>query len=87
MLFTKASTSNFLRVVSKRAKSTLSGGDHGAGSAENATSAASGLIAAVGTTFGTYMLADFLSNFIQHPTQKVSKTTSPHLYLDQNVSD
>lgn len=27
--------------------------------------------AAVGTTFVTYMLADFLSNFIQHPTQKV----------------
>jgi hypothetical protein len=26
---------------------------------------------AVATTFGTYMLADFLSNFIQHPTQKV----------------
>jgi hypothetical protein len=25
----------------------------------------------VGTTFGTYMLADFLSNFIQHPAQKV----------------
>lgn len=26
---------------------------------------------AVATTFGTYMLADFLSNFIQHPTQKM----------------
>lgn len=26
---------------------------------------------AVGTTFGTYCVADFLSNFIQHPTQKV----------------
>ena len=26
---------------------------------------------AVGTTFGTYVTADFLSNFIQHPTQKV----------------
>lgn len=29
------------------------------------------LITAVGTTFGTYMIADFLSNFIQHPTQKM----------------
>lgn len=28
-------------------------------------------IAAVGTTFGTYMVADYLSNFIQHPTQKM----------------
>ena len=26
---------------------------------------------AVATTFGTYMLADTLSNFIQHPTQKM----------------
>jgi hypothetical protein len=24
---------------------------------------------AVGTTFGTYMIADYLSNYIQHPTQ------------------
>jgi len=29
------------------------------------------LPAAVATTFGTYCLADFLSNFIQHPTQKM----------------
>lgn len=28
-------------------------------------------LAAVGTTFVTYMCADFLSNFLQHPTQKV----------------
>jgi hypothetical protein len=73
MLFTKAATSNFLRSVSKRAKSTLSGGEQVAGSSEKASSAATGLVAAVGTTFGTYMLADFLSNFIQHPTQKVSE--------------
>mmetsp|Transcript_26109 Transcript_26109/g.38634 ORF Transcript_26109/g.38634 Transcript_26109/m.38634 type:complete len:206 (+) Transcript_26109:57-674(+) len=26
---------------------------------------------AVGTTFGTYCVADFLSNFIQHPSQKM----------------
>jgi hypothetical protein len=25
----------------------------------------------IGTTFGTYMIADYLSNFIQHPTQKM----------------
>lgn len=29
------------------------------------------LAKAVGTTFGTYMMADFLSNFIQHPTQQM----------------
>mmetsp|Transcript_13659 Transcript_13659/g.26127 ORF Transcript_13659/g.26127 Transcript_13659/m.26127 type:complete len:229 (+) Transcript_13659:122-808(+) len=34
-------------------------------------SAAGGLVLAVGTTFGTYMMADFLSNFIQHPSQKM----------------
>ena len=28
-------------------------------------------VTAVATTFGTYMLADTLSNFIQHPTQKM----------------
>jgi hypothetical protein len=31
------------------------------------------LAGAVGTTFVTYMLADYLSNFLQHPTQKVSE--------------
>lgn len=40
--------------------------------AEESAAGAGGLIVAVGTTFGTYMTADFLSNFIQHPTQKVS---------------
>jgi hypothetical protein len=40
---------------------------------EASSSAGAGVVlAAVGTTFGTYMLADFLSNFIQHPTQLVS---------------
>mmetsp|Transcript_27042 Transcript_27042/g.45051 ORF Transcript_27042/g.45051 Transcript_27042/m.45051 type:complete len:231 (+) Transcript_27042:125-817(+) len=29
------------------------------------------LMAGVATTFATYMAADFLSNFIQHPTQKM----------------
>lgn len=31
------------------------------------------LATAVGTTFVTYMTADFLSNFIQHPTQQVRR--------------
>jgi len=35
------------------------------------SSGAGALLVAVGTTFCTYMTADFLSNFIQHPTQKV----------------
>lgn len=39
---------------------------------EAVSSGAGALAAAVGTTFGTYMLADFLSNFLQHPTQLVS---------------
>jgi len=41
---------------------------------EEATEASSdggGVAVAVATTFGTYMLADFLSNFIQHPTQNM----------------
>lgn len=42
-------------------------------SAEESASA-SGLLTAVTATFGTYMLADFLSNFLQHPTQKVGCT-------------
>lgn len=33
---------------------------------------AGALLSAVGATFVTYMTADFLSNFLQHPTQKVS---------------
>lgn len=35
------------------------------------TIAGPSLARAIGTTFGTYMIADFLSNFIQHPTQKM----------------
>ena len=38
---------------------------------EAASGGAGALVAAVGTTFVTYMTADFLANFIQHPTQKV----------------
>lgn len=33
------------------------------------SSAVPTLAKAVGTTFGTYMVADYLSNFLQHPTQ------------------
>jgi len=33
--------------------------------------APTGLLTAMGVTFGTYMMADFLSNFLQHPTQLV----------------
>eukprot|EP00548_Thalassiothrix_antarctica_P003608 CAMPEP_0194146900 /NCGR_PEP_ID=MMETSP0152-20130528/22293_1 /TAXON_ID=1049557 /ORGANISM="Thalassiothrix antarctica, Strain L6-D1" /LENGTH=202 /DNA_ID=CAMNT_0038847555 /DNA_START=83 /DNA_END=691 /DNA_ORIENTATION=- len=29
------------------------------------------LAKAVGTTFGTYMIADYLSNYLQHPTQSM----------------
>jgi hypothetical protein len=38
---------------------------------EEAASTGGPLITGVAVTFGTYMMADFLSNFIQHPTQKV----------------
>jgi len=75
------------RNVVRRAKSSSSGA-----AAEESFSG--GLAAAVGVTFGTYMIADFLSNFIQHPTQKVrdslylmySKTNrkSSSIFLDEN---
>lgn len=29
------------------------------------------LAKAIGSTFGTYMIADYLSNYLQHPTQKM----------------
>jgi len=48
---------------------------------EPGTGGAGALVAAVGTTFGTYMLADFLSNFLQHPTQAVSEITQSILYF------
>jgi hypothetical protein len=70
MLFSRASTSSLVKNFARRAKSS------GAG-AEETAAAGGGLAAAVATTFGTYMLADFLSNFIQHPTQKVSTDSAP----------
>ena len=52
-----------MRVVSRKmSASALPKEEPGAGA----------LFAAVGATFVTYMTADFLSNFLQHPTQKVS---------------
>jgi hypothetical protein len=51
----------------QRASMTTGGMADGGGAAGGG-----GLAAAVGTTFVTYMAADFLSNFLQHPTQRVS---------------
>ena len=68
MLFQRSANTilNLSRNMARRAKSTTSST---AATAESVS--AGGLVVAVGTTFGTYMIADFLSNFIQHPTQKV----------------
>jgi hypothetical protein len=67
MLFTQAwkslARNRVVSTFARRAKSTADGGE--------AEIAAGGLVTAMGTTFATYMMADFLSNFIQHPTQKV----------------
>jgi hypothetical protein len=67
MLFTKAwmKLSRTAAAGSRRVMST-------GGTADGAAGA--GLVAAVGTTFVTYMTADFLSNFLQHPTQRVSES-------------
>jgi len=64
MLFSRLTSSSLTRCFSSKAKPPSA-------SAEETSSAAGGLVAAVATTFGTYMAADFLSNFIQHPTQKM----------------
>jgi hypothetical protein len=68
MLFQRSANTilNLSRHVARRAKSTTTS------AASEGSAASGGLVIAVGTTFGTYMIADFLSNFIQHPTQKVS---------------
>jgi hypothetical protein len=62
MLFNRASR-NLFNGAYKRFQSTAAD----VGSSEVAFAG----MGAVATTFGTYMIADFLSNFIQHPTQKV----------------
>lgn len=67
MLFRQALRS-LSRTLGRRAKSSKAVSDEAAASA-----GAGALLAAVGTTFVTYMTADFLSNFIQHPTQQVSR--------------
>eukprot|EP00527_Entomoneis_sp_CCMP2396_P002697 CAMPEP_0198142142 /NCGR_PEP_ID=MMETSP1443-20131203/5022_1 /TAXON_ID=186043 /ORGANISM="Entomoneis sp., Strain CCMP2396" /LENGTH=235 /DNA_ID=CAMNT_0043805099 /DNA_START=55 /DNA_END=762 /DNA_ORIENTATION=+ len=63
-LFTKSWT-----VVRHATRRSMSGGVKVEEAAEGNGSLA--LVAAVGTTFATYMTADFLSNFLQHPTQKM----------------
>lgn len=57
---------NFTRLAGRR---TMSAGVPMEDAAVNTGLGA--LLMGVGTTFGTYMFADFLSNFIQHPTQKM----------------
>ena len=72
MLFSRAAirSSSLFKSAARRMKS--SSAKEAAAEAES-DAAAGGLAVAVATTFGTYMCADFLSNFLQHPTQKVSK--------------
>ena len=65
MLFSRATTSLLKKSIPVVRRAKFSSG------AEEAASEGGSLAVAVATTFGTYMLADFLSNFIQHPTQKV----------------
>jgi DNA-binding transcriptional LysR family regulator len=65
MFFARAPSTLLARSSALRSKFSSAGAEEAA--------ASGGLLAgAVATTFGTYCLADFLSNFIQHPTQKVS---------------
>ena len=63
-------TSNFTRLAVRRGAPKRGKADATAAESSSA-SGEEGLLAAVGVTFGTYMIADFLSNFIQHPTQQV----------------
>jgi len=64
-MFRQASK-QFSRSFGRRVMSTGVPIEEAAGSS---SAGAGALLAAVGSTFGTYMVADFLSNFIQHPTQ------------------
>jgi hypothetical protein len=78
MLFTKAA--GILKTAASRcgtaaaAKSPATSRKLSAEAASEASSGGDSLAMAVGTTFVTYCIADFLSNFIQHPTQKVSSS-------------
>lgn len=65
MLFNRASR-NLFNSAFRRFKSTSAGTSTVESDGESGFA-----LVAVGTTFVTYMMADFLSNFIQHPTQKV----------------
>lgn len=69
MLFNRAASSNLFKSAFRRMNKSTSTKE--AAAEAESSGAAGGLAAAVATTFGTYMCADFLSNFIQHPTQKV----------------
>jgi mevalonate pyrophosphate decarboxylase len=55
------------------AKRTMSSSPAAGEASSSSSSGSAALAAAVATTFGTYMLADTLSNFLQHPTQKVRR--------------
>jgi DNA-binding transcriptional LysR family regulator len=85
MLSSRTSTSllSARKILARRAKSSSS-------SNEEAASAGGSLFAGVAATFGTYMAADFLSNFIQHPTQKVRVRVSSAafqsvLFVDHSI--
>jgi hypothetical protein len=64
-LFTKVWSTSIRTTRQKMSTTTLPSEVTGSGA----------LLTAVGTTFLTYMTADFLSNFIQHPSQKVIRLT------------
>jgi hypothetical protein len=72
MLFSRASTSILSRSRNLVNKSVVRAKSSSAPPTEEAAEAGGSLAVAVATTFGTYMIADFLSNFIQHPFHKVS---------------
>lgn len=76
MLFSRPSSSLFTKTFARRPafvrRAALSSSKETGAEAASEEGASGGLVLAVGTTFVTYMTADFLSNFIQHPTQKVS---------------
>jgi hypothetical protein len=61
----------FTKAWMNLSRKATAGGRRAMSTGGTADGAAGGLVAAVGTTFVTYMTADFLSNFLQHPTQSV----------------
>jgi hypothetical protein len=71
MLFTKAAGILKTAVSRRCAASPVVNRKLSTAAAESTGGGGDSLAMAVGTTFVTYCIADFLSNFIQHPTQKV----------------